>query len=83
MGTLKDLCSFNLFTEELNYLPPLHLAGHQLDKADTVPGEKEAGSFGFDVMQLLAIPSARVHTFEDRTVEILQVFHFSQDGVFI
>jgi len=62
----------DLIAEELNYLAPLYLAGHQLDEADAVPGEQEAGRFGGDVMQLLAIPSARVHAFEDRAVEILQ-----------
>jgi len=70
MGTPKDVL-VDLIAEELNYLASLHLAGHQLDEADAVPGEQEAGSFGGDVMQLLAIPSARVYALEDWTVEIL------------
>jgi hypothetical protein len=70
-GNSEGLVPVDLIAEELNYLAPLRLAGHQLDEADAVPGEQEAGSFRVYVMQLLAIPSARVHTLEDWTVEIL------------
>jgi hypothetical protein len=70
MGTRKDLLVDSI-AEELNYLAPLYFARHQLDETDTVPREQEAGGFGINVIQLLAIPSARVHALEDWTVKIL------------
>jgi hypothetical protein len=61
----------DLIAEELNDLASFYLTGHQLDEADAVPREQEAGSFSGDIVQLLAIPSARVHALEDWTVEIV------------
>jgi hypothetical protein len=70
-GNSEGLVLVDLISEELDYLAPLHLARHQLNEADAMPRKQEAGSFGCDVMQLLAIPSARVHALEDWTVKIL------------
>jgi hypothetical protein len=70
METLKDL-PVDSIAEELDYLAPLRPARHQLDESDPVPGKQKAGSFGGDIMQLFAIPSAWVRALKDWTVKVL------------